>query len=328
MPDSVMKARLLGFGKARIDPSITDLHMMTTATAGPGAGGTSVFVRWGEQRVRLSVDDNSPLSIVPDGDGIAVMHGDEMLLHGELEEPLCHCPGQAYITLSERCVMNCLFCPVPKINGGVKDIGTVMDIVGDAWSTGKLRAVSLTSGIEESAEKEVKRAANVAKAILSEYDLPVGVSVYPTATSSEELYAAGASEVKYNIETPNQVLFRRICPEMDLRDIINSLGDAVRIFGRNYVTSNIILGLGESDDDVRRGIYVLAGMGVIPVLRPVSPHPLRRNEIAVKRPGAERLIRLGRIERMALLRNGLRTDLARTMCLPCTGCDLTPFKDI
>ena len=103
---------------------------------------------------------------------------------------------------------------------------------------------------------------------------------------------------------------------------------AVKIFGKNRVTSNFILGLGESDDCVMSGVDRLTQMGVIPNLRPISPHPLRSAEAGMKRPTSERLLKLARYTRKALEENGLRADQAETMCLACTGCDVTPQRDV
>jgi biotin synthase-related radical SAM superfamily protein len=69
-------------------------------------------------------------------------------------------------------------------------------------------------------------------------------------------------------------------------------------------------------------------MGVIPVLRPISPHPLRKADVNVVRPKAERLLKLARKTREILDEHSLRADLAETMCLPCTGCDITPHRDV
>ena len=79
---------------------------------------------------------------------------------------------------------------------------------------------------------------------------------------------------------------------------------------------------------VTNPVETLAAMGVIPVLRPISPHPLRKGEIFVERPQADRLLRLARLHRDALERHGLDPRKAQTMCLPCTGCDLTPCRDV
>jgi biotin synthase-related radical SAM superfamily protein len=69
-------------------------------------------------------------------------------------------------------------------------------------------------------------------------------------------------------------------------------------------------------------------MGVIPILRPISPSPFRTGEIRIERPSAERLLSLGRMTREILEWNNLDTRIAKTICLPCTGCDITPFRDI
>jgi biotin synthase-related radical SAM superfamily protein len=87
---------------------------------------------------------------------------------------------------------------------------------------------------------------------------------------------AGATEIKYNVETMNLEIFVRICPGLSLEYVLTSLEKAVKFFGKNKVTSNFILGLGESDECVLAGVTRLAEIGMIPILRPISSHPLRK----------------------------------------------------
>ena len=119
---------------------------------------------------------------------------------------------------------------------------------------------------------------------------------------------------------------------MDLDFVLESLEDAVRIFGRNRVYSNFIIGLGESDKTVKKGVQVLAELGVIPILRALVLHPLRPDLVDVcpgaARPSADRLLMLARFERKVLDDCGLNANLSKTMCLPCTGCDLVPHRDV
>jgi biotin synthase-related radical SAM superfamily protein len=265
---------------------------------------------------------------MPEDEQVVVVKGEEVIARGVLERPLCHCPEQAYITLSEKCIYNCQFCPMPKMQGGIKDSAKVHQMVAEAYATGALKAISLTSGVAVSPEKEVRRAANIIKQLTREYDLPIGVSVYPTKNSSEELYSAGACEVKYNVETMDPVLFRRFCPDLSLYSILDSLDTAVNVFGRNKVSSNFIIGLGESDETVRKGIKRLTERCIIPILRPISPHPLRKNLKNINRPDSTRLLKLGIMLRDMLDRQYLCVDKSRTMCLLCTGCDLTPHIDL
>lgn len=322
------KALLVSIGSARIDDALLSDTQKTTATAGPGAGGASFFIRSGDHRVRLAINPASPIRVVAWGGGVKVLRGDEIITIGEIEPAVCHCPEQAYITISERCIYDCRFCPMPKIPGKIKDPVTILAMVEEAGSSGTLKAISLTSGVAESPDREVQRAADVIRVLRSRFDLPIGVSIYPTKTSSEILFSAGADEIKYNVETMDPGIFQRVCTGLSLPFILDALEGAVDIFGINSVFSNFIIGLGEDDDCVRNGVAELAGHGVIPILRPISASPLRDGEIMVNRPSAERLLRLARMEKDVLARFGLDPRAARTMCLPCTGCDITPFRDI
>jgi biotin synthase-related radical SAM superfamily protein len=327
--DAEIKAMLVSIGSADIDEALLRETVKTTIpSAGPGAGLESFFIKSGGHRVRLSINKNSPLKVVRCCSDVVVIKDGKPIVTGQLEPALSHCPDQAYLTISGRCIYDCKFCPVPKLDGDVKVPDEILDLVEEAKRTGRLRAISLTSGVEKSPEDEVRKAVSIVGALRALYDLPIGVSVYPTDTSSEELKEAGATEIKYNVETMDQDIFSRICPGLSLEYILRSLEKAVLIFGKNRVSSNFILGLGENDECVLAGVARLAEMGVIPVLRPISPHPLRKGEVKVERPSAERLLRLARATRRVLEDNGLRADLAETMCLPCTGCDIASHRDI
>lgn len=342
------------------------------STAGPGAGIGSFFFRSGGHRVRLEYknDPGATLQVqriddvgdthaaseeggvdtsIGDGTGnvcisagvnkqdntsdddVVIFYKGRELVRGRIEPALLHCPEQAYITLSESCIFNCAFCPVPKLRGRTKTADEVRRMIDDASRTGNLRAISITSGIERSPGEEVTRAVDLVRS-LTKYNLPIGVSVYPTRDSSIRLKEAGAVEVKYNVETMDREVFGRACADMDLDFVLTSLKDAVGIFGRNRVFSNFIIGLGESDRTVKKGVETLAGIGVIPILRALNPHPLRPDLIDVcpdaARPDADRLLRLARFEREVLDAHELRADVAETMCLPCGGCDLVPQWDL
>lgn len=321
-----IKAFLISIGSVSVDSSL--IPRARGSTAGPGAGTSSVFFRSGEKRVRLSISKDSPLSIlkVEGEESVGVFYKGKELVRGKLERAPAHCPDQAFITLCERCVFDCKYCPVPKLQGHVKSEEEVLSIVDEVLQEGNLKAISLTSGVETSIEGEVERVLKLLPA-LKKYDVPIGVSVYPTEGCSRKFYEAGASEVKYNVETMDREIFKKVCGDLSLDYILDRLREAVDVFGKNRVFSNFIIGLGESDDSVKDGIETLAQMGVIPVLRPVNPHPLRVRDCFMERPSPERLLKLVKLEAEILGKYGLDPGIAKTMCLKCTGCDLVPFID-
>lgn len=325
MTDAEIKAELLAVGAVDIDMVL--LGNITVPTAGPGAGNTAFFFNWNGHRVRLSVDDEAPLRAVDDNGDVVILKGGKELVRGQLEDELIHCPEQAYITISERCVFDCKYCPVPKLSGDIKSLDKIIGMVDEASKSGKLQAISITSGVADTPEKEVDRAVEAIRALVK-YDVPIGVSVYPTTDSTRLLKEAGAMEIKYNVETMDRKIFNRVCPGMDQDFIKDSLTDAVSIFGRNRVFSNFIVGLGETDETVEAGLEELASMDVVPIVRAASMHPLREGEVDIQRPTATRLLKLTKILRRILDEHGLRADVSRTMCLPCTGCDINPHIDM
>lgn len=252
-------------------------------------------------------------------------------VHGKLEEAISHCPRQVYITVSERCIYDCKFCPVPKLQGKIKNIGEILEMIRHGLKDPSLSAISITSGVWKTPQEEAERITGVVKAInkeLGDHKIPIGVSIYPTVNSSELLKEAGTAEIKYNIETVDPAIFKKVCPGLSQEHIIRSLEHAVGVYGKGYVFSNILIGLGETDETIINGIEMLASNGVIPILRKVNPHPLRAGEVSVEKISAERLLKLASETRRILEKHGLHAEQALTGCLPCTGCDITPFRDI
>jgi biotin synthase-related radical SAM superfamily protein len=324
-----IKAFLIAEGSVDIDEGV--LGRITTPASGPGAGLRSFFLKFDGHRVRLGIRHGSRLKASLEGKEVVIRDEDKEIVHGYLEDAVAHCPGQAYITVSEVCIFDCQYCPVPLLEGSVKNLSdveaTISQILADPKLADKLKAVSLTSGVEKSAQHEAERIAAIVHALRETYNFPIGVSVYPTPNSTKLLKDAGADEIKYNVETMDRELFEKMCPGLSLDFILEALKDAVRVFGRNKVFSNIIVGLGEDDQSIISGMHELVEIGVIPILRAVVEHPLRV-ETSLRRPDADRLLRLARKERELLDEYGLRADIAETMCAACTGCDLTPHRDV
>ena len=322
--DLETKALLLSIGTVQVTEPCEGGR---ASTAGPGAGGKSVFFQSGPHIARLSVAESSPLRLERCLEGVAIIKDDLVIARGRLVQPLLHCPEQAYITVSERCIYDCKFCAVPKLRGDIKSRQTVLQMVEEAAKTGNLAAVSLTSGVEASPQAEAERVAEIV-ADLKCFGVPIGVSISPFPGVNQILKDAGADEVKYNLECADGDLFSQVCPGISQPEIMEALQEAVAIFGKNRVFTNIIMGLGETDETVRRSIDELTEIRIIPVLRAVFPHPLRAGEMQTDRPSAKRLLDLARYLKGAMEKNGLDGSQALTGCYRCTGCDLIPGRDL
>jgi biotin synthase-related radical SAM superfamily protein len=323
-----IKAELLALGKVDVEPSL--LPRPSRSTAGPGTGLRSIFFKSGGHRVRLEITADSPLKMVQQNGAVVILKDDKELVRGVIDPVVAHCPEQTYITISEQCRYDCKFCSVPKFQGKIKTLDQVLEIVEKVKKSGNLKTIAFTSGVATTPEDEIDRVVDYVQAV-KKYNVPIGVAVYPTLGSSQRLKDAGVREVKYNVETMDPEIFERVCTGRkghSLDFILDSLRDAVKVFGKNRVSSNIIIGLGETDECVRKGVEYLAKMGVIAVLRPITISPYRKGEILATRPSARRLLKLTKMTRDILKKYDLHVEESQTMCLPCTGCDLTPGRDV
>ena len=326
--DAEIKAELLALGKVNVEPSL--LPRPSRSTAGPGTGLRSIFFKSGGHRVRLEIDADSPLKMVQQNGDVVIIRDDKELVRGKIDPIVAHCPEQTYITISEQCMYDCKFCSVPKFQGRIKTLEQVLAIVEKVQKDGKLKTIAFTSGVATTPENEIDRVVEYVQAV-KKYNVPIGVAVYPTHDSSRRLKDAGVTEVKYNVETMDRKIFEQVVTGRkghSLDFILDSLRDAVKVFGKNRVSSNIIIGLGETDECVRKGVEYLSKMGVIAVLRPITISPYRKGEISATRPGAERLLKLTKMTGDILKKYDLHVEVSQTMCLSCTGCDLTPGRDM
>ena len=119
--------------------------------------------------------------------------------------------------------------------------------------------------------------------------LPIGVSIYPLPSSPARLKEAGAIEVKFNLETATEELFAEMCPGLVRQDAEDALRESVPLFGRDHVFSNIILGLGETDDEMSACIERLCRDGIIPVIRPLTPGGDLKK---AQRPDPQRILKI------------------------------------
>ncbi|MCX6694434.1 MAG: radical SAM protein [Methanomicrobiales archaeon] len=318
-----LKARALLSGPVQVSGVPAD-EFIARSSAGPGAGmGGSVFFSvGGSRRVRLPVGFGGQAVLTHTGEGRARLSLDGVELGGQLEPIGYHCPRQAYLTVSSGCIFGCRYCPVPtlpRLRKTVDAIETMVQGVRD-----RIDAISLTSGVMENPREEEEYVLGVISA-LSRFRLPIGVSTYPNTGTAERLADAGVCEVKFNLEAATPDLFSRMCGGLD-RDLIwQVLKDSVSCFGEGRVFSNVIVGLGEGDADISACIDDLVEIGVIPVLRPLTP---AAELSSWQRPSLSRLSALAVVHRDALRDAGLDPRRALTMCTACTGCDLTPGRDL
>jgi len=352
-PDEVgdLKAELIAAGLITVPRELLEGYRLSRSTAGPGAGGASIALGWSgtdgrEHRLKLAVarDRDAPLQLARRPDGVLEVHRRDgtVALSGVRLLPIAmHAPDHCFINLEGDCVHECAFCTATRPGAGEgrgapRSPQRWVELITAAHRRRPFDGVAITSVDTADHEVLMRDYETIIRGVASA--LPgVVVGVEPPVRSVEDierLHLAGATELKVNVQTPDAGILARVCPGWDLERQHALLREGVRVFGRGRVTSNVIVGLGESDADVLRALELLAAMGVVPTLRVLRVSDLNRDalERALGRPlepvEPARHVRLARALAEALARHGLSARAFRTMCHSCMGCDLEPGVDI
>jgi len=338
------KAELIEVGRVRLAMGTRLSVYPIRDHGGPTSTERHIVLSSGKMFVKVALEEDkgkTPFVLESMGKGdryVITKDGDRFLDDVELVPVGMHAPGQAFLILDERCSGGCLFCT----STGLDDEKAIADVPASRWvdmvmktkQVHSIEAVALTSGTGPDMSRTMALFIDVIKGIKYRYpDMPVGVE--PNATTKEDLIAmrdAGAEELKINVQTFDPLLFRKVCPGLDRALIIRMLGAGVRIFGRNKVASNVIIGLGEEDQEVLSGVESLAKVGVltnIRVLRASGPVRSRLEEAGLLHPvDKDRMLRLAVAQKEIFAMNGLDPGLFKTMCHRCGCCDICVGKDI
>jgi hypothetical protein len=352
--DARLKAELIAMGRVLVPRELLEGYRLSRSTAGPGAGSASLALAWTgqdgrEHRVKLAAlredDGKVPLRLAraATGGGLELRRRDGGLLLGGVRMlPIAmHAPDHCFINLEGDCIFDCAFCTATRTGegqGGARPRTPErwVELIVGSHRRRPFQGVAITSVSPADHERLMGDYETVIRGVLS--SLPgVTVGVEPPVESVADiarLKAAGASELKVNVQSPDPAILARVCPGWDLERQFAFLDEGVRVFGRGNVTSNVIVGLGEADADVLAAFERLAAMGVVPTLRVVKVSDLNRGalERALGRPlepvPPERHLRLAAALGEALERHGLTTRGFKTMCHSCMGCDLEPGVDL
>lgn len=331
------KTRLILGGGIRVAGGTPMPFRLSRSTAGPGAGKASVVVSFDGYRIKKPITDDGEFLLSHNGSRYSLfLDGKPFLDEVALEPVVFHAPEQAFFNLDQRCVFDCAYCATPRLGKSVsKDLtpAKIVTMLKGAMESGNVKSFALTSGVASSVQETVDSMVECVKAVRESFpDLPIGVEPYvDSARQIDALRSAGADEIKINVEAASEEVFRKVCPKKEYSLAFDMLAHAVSVFGAGKVASNVIVGMGESDEDVRAVVERLASMGVCPGIRPLKVGDANRESLTAvgiePDMDADRLIRLAKMQKGAMADHGLSSNTFSSMCFECGCCDLVPFKD-
>jgi biotin synthase-related radical SAM superfamily protein len=336
------KAELIHCGEIFVPDSVELPFTLSSSTAGPGAGKKALALSFGETRIKLGVtkDRGVRFSLSIKGDNYQILKEGEVFIEDvKIIPTLLHAPNQAFINLMDGCIYSCEFCATPRLESEEKkskSTGQAIKMILEASKNKDFQSVAITSGIIDSPEETLNQIIEVVKKVRENLgDVEIGVEPYVLIHDDiDRLHQAGATEIKLNIESFDREIFKRICPELYFDQIIEMLKYSASVFGKGKVTTNIIIGLGETDENVLAGVEFFARLGIVPVIRVLRINDNNYSRIVnalghdIQKVSPERMIRLAEGQKEALEKHGLSTGTFDTMCHACGCCDIVPFKDV
>jgi biotin synthase len=205
------------------------------------------------------------------------------LLNGKLDAP----PTTAYLMTYRdgKCFANCGFCPQARKSRGRADM--LSRISWPAFSTAQV-----ISGIEGAAKNgKIRRVCIQAlnypevfthlqalvKTIFQRVKVPISVSFQPASLENiRRLAEAGAERVGIPIDAATEEIFDKVKGASaggpyKMEKQLALLEEAVKVFGKGNVSTHLIVGLGETEEEMTRMIQKCVDMGVLPALFAFTP---------------------------------------------------------
>ncbi len=339
---TLKKAELIHYGEIYVPDSIKLPYPLSSSTAGPGAGKRALALAFEGTRIKLGAtkDKDARFSLAEKGSGFQILKEGEVFI-GKVEiiPTLLHAPNQAFVNLQDGCIYSCEFCATPGLHDEHKknkNPEQAVKMILEAAQRDDFQSVAITSGVVGSPEETVNGIIEVVEKVSENLgDVDIGVEPYVSELEDiERLHEAGGTEIKINIESFDGKIFEKICPDLDHDRILKMLEHAVNVFGKGKVATNILIGLGESDEKVLEGIEHFARMGIVANIRVVRINDFNYERMVkalghdLQKVEPERMIRLAVGQKEILDKYGLTTKSFETMCHKCGCCDIVPFWDV
>jgi radical SAM protein (TIGR04043 family) len=325
-----------------------------TAGAGPSDDGHWA-VSGSENAATLPILPDSPFELLEGG----VLTRDGVVIEDALLEPILrprfydlttsdgipyeqlarlHGTDVLATTVVQTCIRyteedtRCRFCTIEQsLRAGattqVKFPHQLAEVAKAAVELDGVRQVVMTTGTSNGPDRGAKHLARCVEAILLAVPgLPIQIQIEPPLdlTWIQVLKDAGATAIGIHVESLDQAVRERWTPgkaTVPLRRYDEAWREAVRVFGRNRVSTYLLVGLGEDPDELVAGAERLIDMGVYPFVVPYRPlvGSLAHGD-GVPAPDPLTLTRITRRVARALKDAGMRGADQGAGCAACGAC--------
>jgi radical SAM protein (TIGR04043 family) len=182
----------------------------------------------------------------------------------------------------EDAATRCRFCAITaSLEAGtttaVKTPAQLAAVARAAVDLDGVRQMVMTTGTSTAPDRGARHLARCVRAVTEAVPgLPVQVQCEPPADLAviAELHDAGATAIGIHVESMDDAVRARWTPgkaTVPMADYWAAWREAVRVFGRNKVSTYLLVGLGEDPDELVAGARSLAAEGIYPFVVPFRP---------------------------------------------------------
>lgn len=198
-----------------------------------------------------------------------------------------HGRGVLATTVIQTCIRyapedRCRFCAIEEslaagVTTRVKTPAQLAEVAAAAVRLDGVTQMLMTTGTTATPDRGARYLARCVRAVLAAVPgLPIQVQCEPPAdlAALADLHDAGATAIGIHVESLDDRVRARWMPSkatVPLSEYEAAWAEAVRLFGRNRVSTYLLIGLGEDPADLVDGARRLIDLGVYPFLVPVRP---------------------------------------------------------
>jgi radical SAM protein (TIGR04043 family) len=190
-------------------------------------------------------------------------------------------------TVVQTCVryaedQRCRFCTIEEslradATVAAKTPAQLAEVAEAAVRLDGVRQVVLTTGTTAGPDRGARNLVRCVRAVLAAVrGLPIQVQIEPPGDLAvlTELHDAGATAIGIHVESLDDDVRRKWMPgkgSVPMAEYEAAWAEAVRVFGRNRVSTYLLIGLGEDPDELVAGAGRLIERGVYPFAVPFRP---------------------------------------------------------
>jgi radical SAM protein (TIGR04043 family) len=240
-------------------------------------------------------------------------------------------------TVVQTCIryvedQRCRFCTIEEsLRSGAtiaaKTPAQLAEVAEAAVRLDGVKHMVMTTGTTTGPDRGARNLVRCVRAVrVAVPGLPIQVQIEPPADLGvlADLHAAGATAIGIHVESLDDDVRREWMPgkgSVPMAEYYAAWDESVRVFGRNRVSTYLLVGLGEDPDELIAGAASLVARGVYPFVvpfRPMAGTLARRDGIGA--PPAE-LVRYVTERVAAVLReSGMTGADQKAGCAACGAC--------